>query len=101
MKNKEIEDISKLNFENGNAIEGLMGILGKIAMQGQVYVSSFEKYNCVEANGKPGFVCDYAEQIQLKQNPYSIPYNQFSNQVIKTARFSKVKDIWVVMEYIN
>lgn len=104
-KNKKMNNLSNVNATDaGSALLKLAGM----GMKGtEASISSFEKYSCVRAQGKPGFNCDYAIKIKIKGGITGSMFGGLLNQAnngsseIRTARFSKIKGYWMIVEYLD
>ncbi len=97
----QMEDLNNLDAgDNPGAL--ILKLFGSTTAGTKASVTSFEKYGCVEANGKPGFSCDYVVKVRLSgNNPWYSTMNQLGGAEIKTARFAKVKGIWMLVEYME
>jgi hypothetical protein len=97
-----LSSFSDIHLEEGDIVGLYFSLIGKANESIGIDVENFEKYSCVSASGKPGYVCDYVVKVTLQgrgmnKNVYNT-MNKYSGSTISTARFSKVDGVWVIVE---
>jgi len=98
----QMEDLNNLEIDPNNPGTTILKLLASTTAGTQAKITSFEKYGCMKANGKPGYTCDYVATVKLSgNNPWYTTLNQLGTAEIKTARFAKVKGFWMLVEYMD
>ena len=99
-KNEEYDRaMQQLEQLGGGSMKNATALMQLLVPKTETTVNTFEKIACEKAQGKPGYVCDYAAQKSV--NAGYIGTVQGTNNV-NSARFvRKSNGVWQIVEYLN
>ncbi len=96
---------SMTKVEAKDAMSALVKLMGMATSGVNYSIRSFEKYSCEKANGKPGYNCDYVMDLNISGgfagNMYGPLLNKMGSSEIRSARFTRVDGVWMIVEYLD
>jgi hypothetical protein len=101
-QNQAIEDMTSEEPSEGDIVGFYTYMVGMANKGTKIEIVDFKKYNCTPADGKPGFTCDYVVKYKYSGNNLNSGLfnlaSSYSGNSITTARFSKIKGVWMLVE---
>ena len=95
--------MQETELREGDPISAIMKLMGVATSGMRVEVTDVISYGCVEAVGRGGYVCDYVQKTEFGGSigMYDQMAKEFGDRQIRTARFKKVRGVWMVMEQME